>query len=190
MDELRQRTAVAARALEFVILTATRTSEALNATWGEFDLEAEVWTIPAARMKARSEHRVPLSRRALEILRELKDPDAESSADGYAFAGQREGTPLSNMALLMMLRRMKRMDITAHGFRSTFSDWASEVSPFSGELRETALAHTIQNKAERAYRRGDALEKRREMMEAWAGYFAATVADRDGAANGMVTAMG
>ena len=88
--------------------------------------------------------------------------------DDYVFAGQREGSPLSNMALLMMLRRMKRGDITAHGFRSTFSDWASEVSSFSGELRETALAHTIQNKAERAYRRGDALEKRREMMEAWA----------------------
>jgi len=121
-------------------------------------------------MKARVEHRVPLSRRAVEILRELKDPDAESSDDDYVFVGQREATPLSNMALLMMLRRMKREDITAHGFRSTFSDWASEVSSFSGELRETALAHTIQNKAERAYRRGDALEKRREMMEAWASY--------------------
>ena len=88
------------------------------------------------------------------------------------------------MALLMMLRRMKRDDITAHGFRSSFSDWASEVSSFSGELRETALAHTIQNKAERAYRRGDALEKRREMMEAWARYFAEKVVDRDGSANG------
>ena len=88
--------------------------------------------------------------------------------------GNAKGSPLSNMALLMMLRRMKRDDITAHGFRSTFSDWASEVSSFSGELRETALAHTIQNKAERAYRRGDALEKRREMMEAWAIYCAPT----------------
>ena len=110
---------VAARALEFVILTATRTSEALNATWDEFDLEAEVWTIPAARMKARVEHRVPLSRRALEILRELKSATPRSMRDDYVFAGQREGTPLSNMALLMMLRRMKREDITAHGFRST-----------------------------------------------------------------------
>ena len=103
-------------------------------------------------------------------MRELKEPDAESGDDDYVFAGQREGSPLSNMALLMMLRRMKREDVTAHGFRSSFSDWASEVSSFSGELRETALAHTIQNKAERAYRRGDALEKRREMMEAWAIY--------------------
>ena len=168
MDELRKREGVAARALEFVILTATRTSEALNATWDEFDLDAEVWTIPAARMKARVEHRVPLSRPAIEILRDL-ERDRESDSD-CVFAGQRAGSPLSNMALLMMLRRMKRGDITAHGFRSSFSDWASEVSSFSGELRETALAHTIQNKAERAYRRGDALEKRREMMEAWAIY--------------------
>ena len=103
----------------------------------------------------------------MEILREL-ERDREDGGH-YVFAGQREGSPLSNMALLMMLRRMKRGDITtAHGFRSTFSDWASEVSSFSGELRETALAHTVQNKAERAHRRGDALEKRRGMMEAWA----------------------
>jgi integrase len=168
MDDLRRRTAVAARALEFLILTATRTSEALNATWSEFDLEAKIW--PAGRMKARVEHRIPLSHRAMQILRELRGADADSSADDCVFAGQREGTPLSNMALLMMLRRMKREDITAHGFRSAFSDWASEVSSFSGELRETALAHRIQNKAERAYRRGDALEKRRELMEAWATY--------------------
>ncbi len=171
IEDLHQRTAVAARALEFLILTATRTSEALNATWEEFNLEeAKVWTIPARRMKARVEHRVPLSGRALEILREVKGDDAERNDGDYVFVGQREGTPLSNMALLMMLRRMKRDDITTHGFRSSFSDWASEVSSFSGELRETALAHTIQNKAERAYRRGDALEKRREMMEAWATY--------------------
>ncbi len=150
-----------------MILTATRTSEALNATWDEFDLEAEVWTIPAGRMKARVEHRVPLSQRAMQILHELKEPDAESTDDDYVFAGQREGTPLSNMALLLMLRRMKRDDVTGHGFRSSFSDWASEVSSFSGELRETALAHTIQKKAERAYRRGDALEKRPAMMVAW-----------------------
>ena len=168
MDELRKRDAVAARALEFVILTATRTSEALLATWDEFDLEAEVWTIPAVRMKARTEHRVPLSSRAMQILRDsVRD---RGDGDNYVFLGQRKGRPLSNMALLMMLRRMKRGDLTAHGFRSTFSDWASEVSSFSGELRETALAHTISNKAERAYRRGDALAKRREMMDAWASW--------------------
>jgi integrase len=119
-------------------------------------------------MKARVEHRVPLSGRALEILREVRGNATERDDDDYVFIGQREGTPLSNMALLMMLRRMKRDDITTHGFRSTFSDWASEVSSFSGEVRETALAHTIQNKAERAYRRGDALERRRKMMEDWA----------------------
>ena len=130
MDELRKREGVAARALEFLILTATRTSEALNATWDEFDLETGIWTIPAARMKARVEHRVPLSRRAMEILRDL-ERDRENDGD-YVFAGQREGSPLSNMSLLKMLRRMKRDEITAHGFRSTFSDWASEVSSFSG----------------------------------------------------------
>jgi integrase len=166
MDALRPRSGIAARALEFLILTATRTSEALNAAWVEFDFDAGIWTIPATRMKARVEHRVPLSLRALEILGALKRYQEDN--EDYVFAGQSEGTPLSNMALLMMLRRMKREDITAHGFRSAFSDWASEVSSFSGELRETALAHTIKNKAERAYRRGDALEKRREMMEAWA----------------------
>jgi integrase len=165
MDDLRQRSGVAARALEFLILTATRTGEALNAAWAEFDFEAGIWTIPATRMKARVEHRVPLSQRTLEILSALKGD--QEDGEKYVFAGQRVRNPLSNMALLMMLRRMKREDITAHGFRSAFSDWASEVSSFSGELRETALAHTIKNKAERAYRRGDALEKRREMMEEW-----------------------
>ena len=168
MDELRKRTGVAANALEFVILTATRTSEALNATWDEFDLETEVWRVPGVRMKARVEHRVPLSRRVMEILRDLGRD--RQDVGNFVFVGQRLGSPLSNMALLMMLRRMKRGDITAHGFRSTFSDWAAEVSSFTGELRETALAHTIQNKGERAYRRGDALGKRREMMEAWANW--------------------
>jgi integrase len=168
MEELRKRAGVAARALEFVILTVTRTSEALNATWDEYDLEVKVWTIPAARMKARVEHRVPLSRRSMEILHCLQNE--RESDNGYVFAGQRGGRPLSNMALAMMPRRMKRGDTTAHGFRSTFSDWASEVSSYGAELRETALAHTIKNKAERAYRRGDALERRRQMMESWASY--------------------
>jgi integrase len=168
MGDLRQRSGVATRALEFLILTATRTSEALNAAWAEFDFEVGIWTIPAPRMKARVEHRVPLSQRALEILGALKSD--QEDGEKYVFAGQRARSPLSNMALLMTLRRMKRGDITAHGFRSAFSDWASEVSSFSGELRETAPAHTIKNKAERAYRRGDALEKRRRMMEEWSCY--------------------
>jgi integrase len=168
MRDLRKRAGTAARALEFLILTATRTSEALNATWREFDLESAIWTIPAARMKARAEHRVPLSPGILGILNNQKSEQEDPF--GYVFGGQRAGRPLSNMSLSMMLRRMNRNDITAHGFRSTFSDWASEVSSFSSELRETALAHTIKGKAERAYRRGDALEKRKKMMEAWTDF--------------------
>ena len=165
MSDLRSRPALAALALELAVLTATRTSEVLNARWAEFDFGAGIWTIPAARMKAKKEHRVALSCRALQILKELSD--AQTSE--FVFPGQKQGKPLSNMAMLMLLERMgRRGAITAHGFRSTFSDWASEVSPYSSELRETALAHTIGNKAEAAYRRGDALEKRRAMMEGWA----------------------
>ena len=165
MADLRARPALAALALEFAILTATRTSEVLNAQWSEFDLDGGLWTVPAERMKARKEHRVALSKRALAIVKELS---ASRSSD-FVFPGQKPGKPLSNMAMLMVLERMgRRGAVTSHGFRSTFSDWASEVSPFSSELRESALAHTIGNKAEAAYRRGDALEKRRTMMEAWA----------------------
>ncbi len=165
VQELRARPALAALAMELALLTATRTTEVLAAQWAEFDLEAGLWTIPMERMKARKEHRVALSRRALAILKGL----AEARTADYVFPGQRPGKPLSNMAMLMLLDRMgRRGTITVHGLRSTFSDWASEVSPFSAELRETALAHTIGNKAEAAYRRGDALEKRRTMMEAWA----------------------
>jgi integrase len=165
MAELRARPAGAALALELAILTATRTSEVLGAQWAEFDLDAGLWTIPPQRMKARKEHRVALSKRALAIVKGL----SEAKTSDFVFAGQKQGKPLSNMAMLMLLDRMDRRGvITAHGFRSTFSDWASEVSPYSSELRETALAHTIGNKAEAAYRRGDALEKRRAMMESWA----------------------
>ncbi len=165
MADLRARPALAALALEFAVLTAMRTSEVLNAQWEEFDLEAGLWTVPADRMKARREHRVALAGRALAIIKGLEATRTSS----FVFPGQRPGKPLSNMAMLMLLERMgRRGAITAHGFRSSFSDWASEVSPYSSELRETALAHTIGNKAEAAYRRGDALEKRRAMMEAWA----------------------
>jgi len=165
MADLRARPATAALALEMAILTATRTSEVLKARWPEFDLDAGLWTIPAERMKTRREHRVALSKRALAIVSELD----KARTSEFVFPGQKPGKPLSNMAMLMLLERMgKRGAITSHGFRSTFSDWASEVSPYSSELRETALAHTIGNKAEAAYRRGDALEKRRAMMEAWA----------------------
>ncbi len=163
MAELRRRPALAALALELTVLTATRTSEVLNAEWPEFDLDAGLWTIPAARMKARKEHRVALSARALAIVKEI----AAARTSKFVFPGQKPGKPLSNMSMLMLLERMGRGALTAHGFRSSFSDWASEVSPFPSELRESVLAHTIGNKAEAAYRRGDALEKRRAMMEAW-----------------------
>jgi integrase len=163
MVDLRARPAMAAMALELAVLTATRTSEVLNAKWT--DLDAGLWTIPAERMKARREHRVALSKRVLAIVTELD----KARTSEFVFPGQKPNKPLSNMAMLMLLDRMgRRGSITSHGFRSTFSDWASEVSPYSSELRETALAHTIGNKAEAAYRRGDALEKRRAMMEAWA----------------------
>jgi integrase len=146
MASLREREGIAPRALEFLILTATRTGETLGAQWIEFDFDSGVWAISAERMKARVEHRVPLSCRALEIVAEMKI----TGISGFVFPGQRKNRPLSNMALMMTLRRMRRLDITAHGFRSTFSDWASEVSSYSAELRETALAHTVENKAEKA----------------------------------------
>jgi integrase len=169
------RPAMAARALEFTILTACRTSEVLGAVWSEIDLEKKIWIIPPSRMKAAKEHRVPLAARSLEILEALrKDAIAASKsneleASAYIFAGPKPGEPLSTMAMAMLLRRMKKA-ITVHGFRSSFRDWASETTGFSHEVCEMALAHTITNKAEAAYRRGDLFEKRRKLMEAWAGY--------------------
>jgi integrase len=153
-------------ALEFLILTASRTSEVLQAQWDEFDLDQALWTVPADRMKAGRIHRVPLSGRCLEILKRAKELEADSS---YVFPGRSANKPLSNMVFLMMLRRMN-LDVTAHGFRSSFRDWAAEATHFPREVAEMALAHTIENKVEAAYRRGDLMEKRREMMQAWAGY--------------------
>jgi integrase len=167
MEELRGRTAVAARALEFTILTACRTSEVLGATWDEIDVERKFWTIPASRMKAAREHRVPLSPRCLEIAEAMR----KKGADGFVFPGPKPKEPLSTMAMAMLLRRMKA-EITVHGFRSSFRDWASETTGFPHEVCEMALAHTIANKAEAAYRRGDLFEKRRKLMEAWMGYCA------------------
>lgn len=164
MAKLRAQEGIAARALEFLILTATRTGEVIGAQWDEFDLDAGSWTIPAERMKAGKEHEVPLSARALEIVQGL----AKMRPGGYVFPGRRPRDPLSNMALLALLKRMGRSDLTAHGFRSTFSDWAHETTSFPGEVIEMALAHTIRNKVEAAYRRGNLREKRRELMDAWA----------------------
>jgi integrase len=167
MKGLRSRSAVAARALEFTILTACRTSEVLGAKWEEMDLDKKVWTLPAARMKAAREHRVPLSPRAGEIIEEMRAKGTE----GYVFPGPKPNEPLSTMAMAMLLRRMKA-EITVHGFRSSFRDWASETTGFPHEVCEMALAHAIANKAEAAYRRGDLFEKRRKLMIAWAGYCA------------------
>ncbi|THF59868.1 tyrosine-type recombinase/integrase [Ollibium composti] len=164
---LRQREAMAARALEFTILTAARSGETFGAIWKEFDLEAALWVVPAERMKAGREHRVPLTPRAVEILTELAELGA--GPDAYVFPGQKEGRPLSVMAMEMILRRMK-VDATVHGFRSSFRDWAGEETVFSREVAEAALAHVVGDETERAYRRGDALEKRRKLMAAWASY--------------------
>lgn len=151
-------------AFEFLILTATRTSETLGARWSEIDRDQRVWTIPAVRMKAGKPHRVPLSGRALEILADARRFDVTSE---YVFPGRKSGAPLSNMALAMILRRLGST-VTVHGFRSSFRDWAAEATNYPREVAEMALAHTIENDVEAAYRRGDLLEKRREMMEGWA----------------------
>ena len=175
MSQLRAREAMAALALEFVILTATRTSELLGAKWGEVDLEKAIWTIPALRMKAGKEHRVPLSPRAIEILQTVKLKSSE-----WLFPSAKGGK-LSTMAMSMLLRRMK-LDCTVHGFRSAFRDWSAECTGYAHEVCEMALAHTIGNKAEAAYRRGDMFEKRARLMADWATY-----CDSNGNAGASIT---
>jgi len=167
---LREQDGTAARALEFLVLTAARTGETIGAQWSEFDLLDKTWTVPAERMKAGREHRVPLSARALAILQEMQVHRPAGNADGYVFAGGKLGKPLSNMAFLMLLRRLGRGDLTAHGFRSTFRTWAAERTNFPREVIEAALAHTIGNKVEAAYQRGDMFEKRRRLMQQWATF--------------------
>jgi integrase len=164
--ELRKREATSAMALELCILTAARSGEILGMRWAEIDLDKKIWTVPAGRMKAGREHRVPLSPRAVAIVRQLE----KLKAGDFVFAGQARNKPLSNMAMEMVLRRMKIEDATVHGFRSSFRDWAGNVSSFPREITETALAHVIGDKAEQAYRRSDALEKRGKLMVAWASY--------------------
>jgi integrase len=164
VNDLQKRQATAASALEFAILTAARSGEVLGACWNEFDVDRAVWTVPASRMKASREHRVPLSPRALEIVK------AMDRNEPLVFAGQKQGRPLSSMALEMMLRRMKVENATVHGFRSSFRDWAAEQTNFPNEVCEAALAHVIENKAEAAYRRGDLFAKRRKLMDAWCAY--------------------
>jgi integrase len=160
MAELRRRGGVAARAMEFAILTVARTGEVIGATWSDIDREARVWTIPASRMKSDREHRVPLSDAALAVL-----PSTSESASETA-----KVFPISNMAMAMTLRRMGRGDLTVHGFRSSFSDWTAERTDFPSDVREMALAHVVSDKVEAAYRRGDLFEKHRALANAWAHF--------------------
>ncbi len=171
---LRDRPGMAARALEFAILTAARTDETLGAKWDEIDLGAKVWAVPAERMKAGREHRVPLSDAALAVLESVRPLALRAAGEpdpiAPVFPGPRPALPMSQMAMLMLLRRMKRGDLTVHGFRSTFSDWAAERTAYPREVVEMALAHAIESKVEAAYRRGDLFEKRRNLMAAWASF--------------------
>lgn len=162
---LREREGDSALALEFCILTATRTSEVIKATWAEIDFGNATWVIPANRMKARQDHKVPLSNRCLEILKEMKRRN-----EAHVFPGKKQDKPLSNMAMLQLLERMGFTDITVHGFRSTFRDWCAESTDYPNHVIEMALAHTIGNAVEAAYRRGDLFEKRKLLMQEWADY--------------------
>jgi integrase len=165
MVELRKQQSVVAKALEFTILTAARSSEVLLATWAEIDFDNKLWIVPRERMKANEEHRVPLSQRALAILRDME----KVRLNDFVFPGYRDGRPLWGNTILQVLRQMGR-SVTTHGFRSTFRDWVGDCTAFPREVAEGALAHTLGNATEAAYRRGTALEKRRELMDAWANY--------------------
>jgi integrase len=180
--DLREQDGVAARALEFMVLTAVRTGPVRLATWDEIEFDEKAWSIPAAHMKGKNDHRVPLCDRALEIVEQMKEHRAEDQP--FVFPGGKRGKCMSDGALLALLKRMnnpvKWVDgktgepITPHGFRSTFRDWAAERTNYPHEVQEMALAHLIKNKAEAAYRRGDLFEKRRQMMTDWERYCATT----------------
>lgn len=166
MQDLRGQEGEAARALEFLILTAARTGEVIGANWDEINFETATWTIPASRIKAGKDHRVPLSPPAIKLLK----AQAEVRQSSWLFAGGKQGRPLSSNAMLALLRRMERSDLTAHGFRSTFRDWAAELTNYPREIAEAALAHRIPDPTERAYRRGDLFAKRARLMAEWARY--------------------
>jgi integrase len=165
MSKLRADATTSARALEFMILTATRRGETLGARWEEIDLDQRMWTIPAGRMKAGREHRVPLAARAITILKEA----ADCRLNEFVFPGTKQGRSLSRGTPERLLRRLN-VDVTSHGFRSSFRDWAAETTNFPREAAELALAHAVGDSVERAYQRGDLLEKRRKLMDAWAAY--------------------
>jgi integrase len=185
VTELRQQDGVASRALEFAILTVGRTDEVLGARWDEVNAAGRIWVVPAERMKAGREHRVPLSDRAVAILDEM----AAIRHSDFIFPGTKIGKPL---ALLMLLRRMGRANVTAHGFQSSFSDWCTEETSFPAEARELAMAYAVGNKVEAAYRRGDLFAKRRQLMNSWAQFVAEerseTVISAAASAAALVTA--
>ena len=171
MAELRLQGGSAALALEFLILTAARTGEVIGARWAEIDETAKLWVVPGDRMKSGREHRVPLSEDVIAILAKARPLRGRGD---FLFPGSGVAKPLSNMALLMLMRRMGRSNLTAHGFRSTFRDWVSERTSFPAEVAEMALAHAVGDKVEAAYRRGDLFEKRRGLMDAWMKHCAVT----------------
>jgi integrase len=175
MAELRAFDTIGSKALQFTILSATRTGETIGAQWPEVDFENRVWAIRAQRMKAGKEHRVPLSVEALAILEDMPRFDGNP----FIFPGAKKARGLSNLAMLMTLRRI-RPNLTVHGFRSSFRDWAGEATNHPREVCEQALAHTVNNQVERAYRRGDALEKRRALMQDWADYLDGLKSDATG----------
>jgi integrase len=174
MAQLREREGIGALALEFTVLTCARTAETLGAVWDEIDLDEKVWIVPGSRIKAGKEHKVPLSKATMAVLHKVREitekiggPVAKSK---FVFPNDRTGGQLSSNALLALLRRMKRDDVTVHGMRSAFRDWAGEESHFPSDLAELALAHKVGTKVEQAYRRKTGFNKRRVMAEAWAGY--------------------
>jgi integrase len=170
MRELRQLETTSAHALEYLVLTAARSGEVRGMHWSEVDLDGAVWTVPASRMKARREHRVPLSEPAVSLLRAVLRCRTSDGGDKLVFAGHKHGRPLSIMAMAMTLRRMHRNDLTVHGFRSTFRDWAGETTAHPREVIEAALAHRTGDKVEQAYARGDLFSKRHRLMADWAEF--------------------
>jgi len=178
--ELRGREAMAARALEFAVLTAARTGEAIGATWAEIDTVARIWTVSADRMKMKRDHRVPLSPPAIKLLEQLRPENAKP--EHFVFHNDSRARPISNMAMIQLLARMGRAEITVHGFRSSFRDWVLEATEHPRDLAELSLAHVNRDKVESAYARGDAIERRAKMMNDWAAFCgkpAATIASLD-----------
>jgi integrase len=165
MRQIREDTGVAARALEFTILTAARTNEVIQAEWSEFDLDRKTWVVPAERMKSKREHRVPLSAAAVSVLEAVG-----GHSKTYVFPGHKRNSHLSNAAMMQVLKRLEHCGITVHGFRSTFRDWCAESTNYSADVAEMALAHALRDKTEAAYRRGDLFEKRARLMTDWARY--------------------